>query len=360
MGWQKIGLVNSTHRPRRRGSVRRTSGSSRPGPDRGAALDSRGTAKGARTDLNVDHDLDDEFGDDLDVASAGARAELAAATRKAILDRSNRTIVPIRKTFVQTPRGLVVDAKHLAGPLAWFVTTRNARALKAYLMILAATSSGSGADGWSTTHPIRVWARAFGMTETAEESSATNAVSKALTKLEARQLITRHRRGLQRHIQVGLLREDATGDAYTRPDGKTLLDRFLRLDHAFWLEGWSEKLSLPAVAMLLVALSEKPGFSLPAERVPQWYGWSADTTERGLAELYAANLLHKVPRRRLEPLSPSGYGIRNHYYLLPPFGTFTSTTGDSETDGGTEDSGTTKNRRADNQLVTPAKPKDDQ
>jgi hypothetical protein len=37
--------------------------------------------------------------------------------------------------------------------------------------------------------------------------------------------------------------------------------------------------------MLLVALHEKNNLELPAERVPEWYGWSADTSERGLATL---------------------------------------------------------------------------
>ena len=250
------------------------------------------------------------------------RAELAARTRAAILERSNRQIVPLRKSFVQTPRALASDPSALAGPLAWFVSTRNARALTSYLMVVAATSSAHDEQGWSTTHPVRVWARAFGTTLTAEESAASNAVSKTLAKLEERRLITRERRGRERQVRLGLLREDGSGEPYTRPDGKALPDRFLRLSHDFWLAGWSETLSLPGIAMLLVALSEKPGFSLPTEKSPAWYGWSADTAERGLAELHDHGLLHKAARRRLEPLSPSGYGIRNHYYLLPPFGTF--------------------------------------
>lgn len=285
--------------------------------------------------------------DDLEIG----RTQLAARTRAAILERSNRQIVPIRKSFVQTPRALAEDATNLAGPLAWFVSTRNARALKSYLMVLAATSSAHDDQGWSTTHPVRVWARAFGTTETAEESAASNAVSKMLSKLEQRGLITRQRRGRERQVRIGLLREDGSGDPYTRPDGKALPDRFLRLSHDFWLKGWSETLSLPGVAMLLVALSEKPGFSLPAERVPSWYGWSADTAERGLAELHGLGLLHKATRRRIEPLSPSGYGIRNHYYLLPPFGTFAPEVGSREQNDSSSSGSSTG-------TVTPATAKD--
>jgi hypothetical protein len=56
---------------------------------------------------------------------------------------------------------------------------------------------------------------------------------------------------------------------------------------------------------------------------PQWYGWSADTAERGFAELQNHKLLAKIQRRRKEPLSASGFGVVNQYYLLPPFGTTT-------------------------------------
>lgn len=141
----------------------------------------------------VEHSSEDL--EDYSGATPESRSGMIADTRTAILKRSIRPFVPIRKTFVQTPRDIAQDATDLSGPLSWFVTSRNARALKAYLMVMAATSSGRGSDGWSTTHPIKVWARAFGTTETAEESAASNAVSKTLNKLEGRDLITRERRG---------------------------------------------------------------------------------------------------------------------------------------------------------------------
>ncbi len=240
-------------------------------------------------------------------------------TRRALLERSGRTFVPVRKTFVQTPRATAQDPRSLAGPLSEVVRRRDPRALQAYLMIIAATSSGESEDGWSTTHPIMVWARAFGTTLSAERSSAANAVSKILHRLEERNLIERSRRGRERRIRVGLLREDGSGRPYTRPNTRT--DRWLRLDHAFWLDGWCDKLTLPGLAMLLVALHEKTGFRLPTERVPEWYGWSADTAERGLVELEKHGILQKIQRRRKEPLSSSGVGRVNEYYLLPPFGT---------------------------------------
>ena len=145
-------------------------------------------------------------------------------------------------------------------------------------------------------------------------------MSKLLGKLEDRHLIERHRRGRERQIQVTPKREDGSGDEYTRPDGKHAVDRFLKLPHEFWLDGWVDTLKLPGLTMLLVALHEKHGFQMPTEKMPKWYGWSPDSAERGLAELEDHKLLGKVRNRRVEPLSASGFGIVNTYYLQPPFG----------------------------------------
>lgn len=257
----------------------------------------------------------------METAAVAATEE---ETREALLTRQIRKGVPVRKVFVQTPRGLAADPNDLHGPLATFVRNRDPRALRAYLMILAVTSSGDGEDGWSTTLPTMVWARAFGTTRDAERAGAANAVSKILHRLEERLLVTRARRGRQRNIRVGLRREDGSGEEYTRPKGTARAEQFFTLDHAFWLDGWCEKLSLPALAMLLVSLHEtgatKPSFTLPTEHMPKWYGWSADTAERGLSELQDHGLLLKITNTRKEPLSASGWGRINEYYPLAPFG----------------------------------------
>jgi hypothetical protein len=148
------------------------------------------------------------------------------------------------------------------------VRNRDLRGLRAYLLLLGITSSGEGQDGWSTTLPVGVWVRAFDTTRAGTPASAATAVSKVLPRLERRRLIDRRRRERERKIRVTLLREDGSGNAYTRP-GKGNTDRFLRLSHRFWLNGWYERLDLPATAMLLVALHEKHNFELPAERGPR-------------------------------------------------------------------------------------------
>ncbi len=260
--------------------------------------------------------------DDLDEDPA-----TEAETRAALLTNAKRSFVPIRKAFVQVPRSLATDPNRRAGPLSDFVARKDRRGLDAHLIILAATSSGGeSGDDWTTTHPIMVWARAFGTTRNAERASAATAVSKVLHRLEERRLIERSRSGRERKIKVRLLREDGSGQAYTRPAGNEAGERFLRLDHAYWEQDWQSRLTLPGLAMLLVALCEKQGFTLPTERMPAWYGWSPDTAERGFAELEDVGLLHKVKYRRKEPLSTNGYGMVNKYFLLPPFGTADPTT----------------------------------
>ena len=86
------------------------------------------------------------------------------------------------------------------------------------------------------------------------------------------------------------LREDGSGEPYEHPhragDG-----RWLQLPYAYWLEGYFLSLSLPAKAMLLVALSLQDGFYLPSERADDWYGISPDSADRGLRELRKAALL---------------------------------------------------------------------
>ncbi|GAP61414.1 conserved hypothetical protein [Arthrobacter sp. Hiyo1] len=236
-------------------------------------------------------------------------------TRAALLERSNRPFAPIGKVFVQAPQGNT--KRH--GPLSQFVRKGDLRGLRAQLLLYGIISSDAHDDGWSTTLPIQVWARAFDTTRTASPQSAANAASKILARLEERQLVIRARKGRERNVRVTLLREDGSGKPYQRPSLNNE-DRFFRLPHIFWTDGWYEQLDLPATAMLLVALHEKPGFQLPTEKVPLWYGWSADTAERGFKRLEDLHLLKVTPRVKKAPLSPTGLAKVNEYTLAGPFG----------------------------------------
>lgn len=243
----------------------------------------------------------------------GGPAASPAQTREWLLTRAKRRFVPIRRAFVQRPRGVAPRS----GPLAEIVTHRHKRALLAYLIIVAGTSAELE-DGWTLTLPSGAWARLMDTTVHAGQESALTAVSKTLTWLEARHLIRRQRIGRSRRIQVTLLREDGTNAEYTRP-GVADRDPYIKLPHEFWLDGWSSKLSLPAIAMLLVASAEKPAFQLPTERVPEWYGWSADTAETGFRELRDAGLVTVAKERIIAPDSHTGWTVVNRYTLAPPF-----------------------------------------
>jgi len=236
-------------------------------------------------------------------------------TRAALLARSNRDFAPIAKVFVQSP-----DQKQATreGPLSEFVRCGDLRGLQAFCLLHAIISSGDGENGWSTTLPISVWARAFGTTRDATLRSASAAATKVLTRLERRKLISRTRRGRERRVTVTLLRPDGRGREYTRP-GRGNDDRFLKLPNIYWTAGWHERLDLPATAMLLVALHEKPGFELPTEHMSAWYGFSPDTAERGLKSLVKAGAIQVRQESRKEPLSPTGRTKVNIYTLQPPF-----------------------------------------
>ena len=174
---------------------------------------------------------------------------------------------------------------------------------------MTATSS----EPWNISLPAAVWARALDI----EVARPAAAVSKVWKRLERRDLIHRRRSGRQADITV--LREDGSGEPYTRPKGKQRADRYLKLDHQYWTGDWYQRLSLAGKAMLLVALAEKPGFQLPYERAPAWYGLSPDTVQRGFDELLAAELINYDSRYRAEPLSAIGYTEVRTWWLQAPF-----------------------------------------
>lgn len=249
--------------------------------------------------------------DDVNDALDDEKPATEDQTRAHLLYRSNRTYAPLPSYFVQNPNRKLKDR---SAPLGEFVKNGDLRGLRAFLFLHAIISSGEGDNGWSTTLPLAVWARVFDTTKTASNRSSSTAATKVLTRLVNRKLIDRARTGRARTITVTLLRPDGSGLPYSRPDGK--VDKFIKLSNKFWTDGWFDKLDMPATAMLLVALHEKPGFELPAEHVPAWYGWSADTAERGLRTLVKEGLLEVRKRIKTAPLSPTGVTEVNVYTLV--------------------------------------------
>jgi hypothetical protein len=236
-------------------------------------------------------------------------------TRRFYLRRSKRKFAPIRRAFVQ---GHPTSATRI-GPLASFVGRGDSRALNAYLYLLAITSGDLDDAGWSYTLDSRVWARAFGTTQHASDGSSLTAVVRILDRLQDRRLIDWTRttpRGPE--IAVTLLREDGSGDPYTRP-GRGNSDAFISLPFGYWHDEWDQKLSLRATAMLLVLSAEFKATALPTNRMTKWYGWSPDTAERGFDELTEHGLLTRQKVRRKAPNAPMGWTVENRYTLQRPF-----------------------------------------
>jgi hypothetical protein len=115
----------------------------------------------------------------------------------------------------------------------------------------------------------------------------------------------------------------AADDDYERPSS-----HFINITHGLWTAGplesegprWYEELKLAELAVLLIALMNADDFALPAERVPDFYGISADTFERGARGLQNRGLLKVSHSRKAAPLAPEGYTVENRYTLCPPFG----------------------------------------
>lgn len=222
-------------------------------------------------------------------------------TIQAILQRSNRRAVPIRKSFVRVA-GIAGSA-----PLAELVRHHDVRALDLYLLVLAQASGGA----FDVAHPAAVWARALHLTG---ETGAA-AVSKVLARLVAYRLVARDRVGRRAHLT--LLCEDGSGRPYTHP--AEAADAYLQLPHSYWLGEWHTRLTLPGKAALLVARSLPDDFFLPIESAPKQFGLSADTLGDGLRELIAVKLLQRRTIYKPDPLSAVGYKTEYRYKLSSPF-----------------------------------------
>ncbi|MEX2374859.1 MAG: hypothetical protein WD942_04630 [Dehalococcoidia bacterium] len=242
---------------------------------------------------------------EIQITSAETIAELVGHVRDG---------TPVRIAFAQRRENQVKTP----GPLADFVTAGDLRALLLYLLAMARATRK---EPWNVVLPAAVWARALGI-DLPLTKTASSTISKAWARIEDRNLIRRGRSG--RLAEITLLREDGSEQPYTHPKDQ---GGYFKLAHAFWLEGppgsgepWYQVLDLPAVAMLLIASSLQPNFALALNRVPEWYGFSSDTAQRGFATLGQHEILQINKVYKKAPLSPLGYTYENRYRLNPPFG----------------------------------------
>jgi hypothetical protein len=229
------------------------------------------------------------------------------ATIAAALEAAKRPgkAVPIRRTFLQ--QGTQANPK--PGPLKAIVERHDDTALDLFLLLLAGASS----DPWDVTRDSRAWGRAIG--HGSDVDHGRSIVSKAWRRLdETYHLVHRERAG--RLARITPLDESGTGAPYTSP-----AQAYLKLPFTYWTadDAWYHQLTLPGKATLLIALSLKQPFVLPAERAGDWYGVSSDTIDRGQRELRERGILE----RHYEVVDDwlSGIGTRTDYTfsLRAPF-----------------------------------------
>lgn len=238
----------------------------------------------------------------------------AHATVDELVVKAVRKELPLRREFLQ-----LTDAagKVTPGPMAGLVSAGDKRGLVLYLLLATKASAGDYGSGLAAA----VWARALGLWNPTGKT-ATSAVSKTWLRLESRHLIARERR--KRRAHVTMLREDGSGAPYVHPG--TAREVHFKVPHALWTAGpdaehrWYEVLSLPELAVLLIARSLGDRFRLPIESANAWYGISADTATRGLHGLVTHGLLEVRTIYKPAPLSPLGYTEERRYTLQPPFG----------------------------------------
>jgi hypothetical protein len=141
-------------------------------------------------------------------------------------------------------------------------------------------------------------------------------VSRIWSWLEREKLISRARAG--RAAKVTLLYDDGLGQPYEHPYDRD--DHYFQLPYSFWGDGWHNKLDLAELAVLLVAMSfPKKRFELRQERVPDWYGISTSTWQKGVQGLVRHDVLLRSHDEREAPLAPDGFTIINVYELTGPF-----------------------------------------
>jgi hypothetical protein len=238
------------------------------------------------------------------------------------LDRSGRKTLPLALGFTQRRSD---NNRPGPGPLAEFVRRGRETALEQYLLLHAIASSGE--EGHDVRLPAAAWARAIGGWFDPEtgivDDAALHAVSRNWKLLRDLKLVETTRVG--RQVRATLLADNGSGIPYEHlgegMKGKKLEGSgYFQLPYAYWRERWHEKLSLPAKAMLLIALYPGNGFPLPYNKMPSWYGISESSAERGLNELLKNGLLHRENHRRPDAESPVGFTDANYYELRPPFG----------------------------------------
>ena len=221
-------------------------------------------------------------------------------TVRALVAKSQRKALPIRRSFVQQGD----QAQPQPGPLATMVKRKDRVALDLYLTAVLMAAG----EPHEVVLDARVWARALGL----NGKSSAQTISRAWRRLEAMNLVRRRRS--RRLVAVRILKEDGRGDEYSFPS--TTNDPYLKVPLSYWTEGVMTNSTLGMKAMMLVVASLKDWSALPENKVPKWYGISEDTAWRGLKGLKRKGLLEQRKQYKDAPLAPAGFTAVNQYRLV--------------------------------------------
>lgn len=225
-----------------------------------------------------------------------------------MLEGTRRTFVPVRRTFVQKPKG----TKGPRGSMLALLT-RDGSTLDAYLLIHALASSS---EPHHAGYPAATWAQLARLDEAATFDAAKSRWSKIVTKLTDLNLIARERKANE--MQYLLLDESGNGQPYIRPKGAAD-GHWLRLPYGYWIDEYDAALSHAEKLMLLIALDQPVQFALPFNQAANWYGISESTARRGLRGLEDRGLLVKTSSFVASPKSPTGWAEEFRYELQAPF-----------------------------------------
>ncbi len=225
---------------------------------------------------------------------------------------AGRGYTQLRHILVQLPD----EDKPRASTLARMVTGRRHRELLLYMLLISSWNWLSKQE-----EPLAgaVWIRA--LTAPGSLTWSPSTLSRSWRHLEDLGLIEKRARQ-DRLVRVTPRREDA-GEAYTPPAGRD--DRwntYFILPDSFWRDEWFAKLSLPALAVLLVVAKEtsyRKECWFTYNRMDAWYGLKARTVQTGVKELSEAGLLLTREEPVDAPLSATGKTTQVYYSLTGEF-----------------------------------------
>lgn len=222
-------------------------------------------------------------------------------------DSGRRKAIPIRKSFVRAEKGADNPP-----PLAELVK-RGGRGggviVKLYLALVWRCSGGD----FDTDISARTWANLLGLED--PNFKGARRIAKAIKTLEDCKLISVSPRRGEPSV-LTLLDESGDETPYALPSTayaakKLRRDIYFKVPTTLWTEGFIQRMSAPALTMLLILLAEQSGEASPGEtdgkevwwsteRFPQQYFVSPSMRSRGTKDLKDLNLLY-VQRASVAP-----------------------------------------------------------